>query len=199
MRRIILAIACFAAASPVSAGPVPLEKLHRNIWEISAETVQTVGVDNATDNYFSTQFISFGIEPFSPLRLGPVRLRAQLINSFVVSAILSGPDSYYLGWAPQIRAIVPLGESRWSLYGTFGAGLGVADAKEEDRYDGGLGQDFTYLLTANAGLRYALSESWSVWAGGAWMHLSNGGASEPAKQNIGVDSFGAVLGLGYAF
>ncbi len=205
MRKLSIVILLFAAASPALAGgrdvsaPPELAKLHRNIWEISVETAQTIGADNASDDYFSTQFVSFAIEPFRPLTLGPVKVRTQLINSLVVSAILSGPDSYYLGWAPQLRAIVPLGESRWSLYGTFGAGMGVADANENDPYDSGLGQRFTFLLMANAGLRCAISDSWSVWAGGMWMHLSNANQSEPNKQNIGIDSFGPVVGLGWAF
>lgn len=205
MRELCTFLLLLAAASTALAGgrdlsaPVDLAKPHRKIFEISVETAQTIGADNASDDYFSTQFISFAIEPFRPLVLGPVRLRAQLINSFVVSAILSGPDSYYLGWAPQLRAIVPLGESRCSLYGTFGAGLGVADANENDPHDSGLGQRFTYLLMANAGLRYSISDSWSVWAGGMWMHLSNANQSEPRKQNIGIDSFGPVVGLGWAF
>lgn len=163
------------------------------------ETVQTIGSDNSRDNYFATQFVSVAVEPFRPLELGPVRVRMQLINSLVVSAILAGPDSYYIGWAPQVRAIVPLGESRWSLYGAFAAGLGSADADENNANDGGMGQDFTFLLMAAAGVRYALTDSWSVWGGGAWMHLSNGGMSEPRKENIGADSFGPMLGIGWAF
>ncbi len=205
MIRLIALVSSFAVAASALAGgkdpsaEVELTPAPRKIWEISVETVQTIGVDNATDNYFSTQFVSFGIEPFRPLVLGPVRMRTQLINSFVVSAILDGPDNYYVGWAPQLRMIFPLGDSRWSLYSTFGAGMGVADAKKDHPYDGGLGQPFTFLLTANAGLRYALSDSWSVWAGGAWVHFSNGEQSEPEKENIGIDSFGAMLGVGWAF
>lgn len=205
MTRLTALILTFAATVSAMAGgkglssPVELVPAPRKIWEISVETVQTIGVDNATDNYFSTQFVSFAIEPFRPLVLGPVTMRTQLLNSFVVSAILDGPDNYYVGWAPQLRAIFPLGDSRWSLYTTFGAGLGVADAKKDHPYDGGLGQPFTFLLTANAGLRYSLPGSWSVWAGGAWVHFSNGEQSEPEKENIGIDSFGVVLGAGWAF
>lgn len=193
---LVLAAPAFAGAPDAA---VPVERPRRHVWEISVETAQTVGADNATDNYFATQFVSLGVEPFAPLRLGPVAVRAQIINSFVVSAILSGPDTCYLGWSPQLRAIVPLGASRWSLYGTFGLGLGAADANEGDPGDGGLGQDFTFLLTANAGVRYALSESWSVWIGASWLHFSNAGLSEPNKQNIGVDSFGPSAGIGWSF
>lgn len=179
--------------------PIVLDPEPRKIWEFMVETVQTIGADNSSDNYFATQFFSLAVEPFRPLRLGPVRVRTQLINSFVASAILDGPDQYYLGWAPQIRAIVPLGESRWSLYAAFAAGMGVAQANENNKNDGGLGQDFNFLLSCLAGVRYALNDSWSVWGGAAWLHLSNADMSEPNKENIGADSFGPMIGVGWAF
>lgn len=205
MRTICILVLMVVLAGSAVAGqrdfstPMVMEPAPRKIWEVSVETAQTIGADNSSDNYFATQFFSFGIEPFRPLALGPVRVRWQLINSFVASAILEGPDQYYLGWAPQIRAIVPLAESRWSLYGTFGAGMGVANANENDPNDGGLGQDFNFLLMSNAGVRYAITEAWSVWLGGMWLHLSNAEMSEPNKENIGADSFGVVLGAGWAF
>ena len=197
---LMVALAGFASAGQRDfSTPVVIEPAPRKIREVIVETAQTIGADNSSDNYFATQFFSFGIEPFRPLVLGPLRVRWQLINSFVASAILEGPDQYYLGWAPQIRAIVPLGESRWSLYGTFGAGMGVANANENDPYDGGLGQDFNFLLMSNTGVRYAITDAWSVWLGGMWLHLSNAEMSEPRKENIGADSFGVVLGAGWAF
>jgi opacity protein-like surface antigen len=195
-----LALAGLTKAAPRDLStPVVLDPSPHKVWEVSVETAQTIGADNSSNNYFATQFFSFGIEPFRPLVIGPLRVRWQLINSFVASAILDGPDQYFLGWAPQIRAIVPLGESRWSIYGTFGAGMGAANANENDPNDGGLGQDFNFLLMSNAGARYAITETWSVWLGGVWLHLSNAEMSEPKKENIGADSFGVVLGAGWAF
>jgi len=179
--------------------PVDLLGEKRRTWELSAETLQSVGVDNSRNNYLMTQFISFGIEPFRPWALGPLKLRTQLINSLVVSAIVEGPDNYYVGWAPEVRFIVPLGASRWSWQAAFAAGLGAADANQNRPDDGGLGQTFTFLLSAKSSLRYAVSDAWSVWLGAGWLHLSNGGQSEPKKQNIGADSFGPVLGVAWAF
>lgn len=204
--RSFLAVLVMMVAVPVvcraaSDSPVALtrEPDAHKMWEVSIETAQTIGADNSKDNYFATQFVSLGFEPFRPLTLGPVRLRGQLINSFIASAILDGPDQYFLGWAPQIRVIAPLADTRWSIYGTFGAGMGTAHADQSATNDGGLGQDFNFLLMANSGLRYAITESWSVWAGGMWLHLSNAGQSEPRKKNIGADSFGIVIGGGWAF
>lgn len=188
------------AAVGAHAGVVPIEtEAPWRPWEISVETLQTVGVDNSRNNYLMTQFIGFGVEPFGPFELGPVRMRGQLVNSLVVSAIPDGPDSYFLGWAPEVRLIFPLGSSRWSWQAAFAMGLGAADADQGRPDDGGLGQSFTFLLSAKSGLRYAVSDSWSVWLGAGWLHLSNAGLSEPKKKNIGADSFGPVLGVAWAF
>ena len=77
--------------------------------------------------------------------------------------------------------------------------MGIADANEADKDDLGLGQDFTFILLAAAGVRYAINDQWSAWLGGMWHHLSNNDLSEPDKRNIGLDEFGVVLGAGYSF
>ena len=168
-------------------------------WEVSLETAQMVGVDNRNRYYFSTQMLNLAWEPFRPLRLGPIRLRHQLMGTFFAAAILSGPESYYFGGGLQLRLIVPLGDSRFSLYGNSGGGMGIADANEADKDDLGLGQDFTFILLAAAGVRYAINDQWSAWLGGMWHHLSNNDLSEPDKRNTGLDEFGVVLGAGYSF
>ena len=205
MRRTVCWLCCLMTVAVARggdngrAGPGDLVPEPRRMWEVSAETMQTIGVDDSRNNYLMTQFFSFALEPFRPLVLGPVTVRGQLVNSLVVSAIVEGPDSYYIGWAPELRFILPLGRSPWSWQTAVAAGLGVADANQSRPDDRGLGQPLTFLLAVKAGLRYAVSDTWSVWAGGAWLHLSNGGLSEPRKENIGADSFGPVLGVSWSF
>ena len=201
--RILLA--CLVLATRALAGEASSEEsgVNRTVkhrrWELSLETAQMVGVDNRNHYYFSTQMLNLAWEPFQPLRLGPVRLRHQLMGTFFAAAILSGPESYYLGGGLQLRLIIPLGDTRFSLYGNSGGGMGVADANEADKADLGLGQDFTFILLAAAGVRYAISDQWSAWLGGMWHHLSNNDLSEPEKRNAGLDEFGVVLGAGYSF
>jgi hypothetical protein len=48
-------------------------------------------------------------------------------------------------------------------------------------------------------LLFACATGASLHAGERDIHLSNGNRSEPRKQNIGVDSFGMVAGVGWAF
>ncbi len=201
----IFLICLLLLATRAVAGDIPSEKSgvagpakYRH-WEVSLETAQMVGVDNRNRYYFSTQMLNLAWEPFRPLRLGPVRLRHQLMGTFFAAAILSGPESYYFGGGLQLRLIIPLGDSRFSLYANSGGGMGIADANEADRGDLGLGQDFTFILLAAAGVRYAINDQWSAWLGGMWHHLSNNDLSEPDKRNTGLDEFGVVLGAGYSF
>lgn len=191
--------------SPCQAGhksfdEATIETHPRKQWEVLVETAQMINADgNPNRYYFSTQMISLAYEPFRPLEIGPVRVRTQFLSTFFVAAILRGPESYYLGWGPQVRFIFPLGDSRWSFFGGGGGGFGFADANEDAKNDHGLGQDFTFILLGNAGFRYAVTESWSVWVGGMWHHLSNANLSEPNKQNTGPDEYGVLIGTGYAF
>jgi Lipid A 3-O-deacylase (PagL) len=206
MRILLSVIACFLLlATHALAGEAPSEDTaadlagKRRYWELSLETAQMIGVDNRNRYYFSTQMLNLAWEPFRPLRVGPVQLRHQLMGTFFAAAILSGPESYYFGGGLQLRLIIPLGDTRFSLYANSGGGMGIADANEADKDDLGLGQDFTFIVLAAAGVRYAISHQWSVWLGGMWHHLSNNDLSEPDKRNSGLDEFGVVLGGGYSF
>jgi Lipid A 3-O-deacylase (PagL) len=195
----LLLLATRALAGEVSSEDNVNRIEKRRHWELSLESAQMVGADNRNRYYFSTQMLNLAWEPFPPLRLGPVRLRHQLMGTFFAAAILSRPESYYFGGGLQLRLIIPLGDTRFSLYANSGGGMGVADANEADKDDLGLGQDFTFILLAAAGLRYAISDRWSAWLGGMWHHLSNNDLSEPDKRNTGLDEFGVVLGAGYSF
>ena len=143
--------------------------------------------------------LSLDYEPFRALELGPVRIRTQIRSTFFASAIFNGPESCYLGWGPQIRSMIPIGQSPWSFFMGAGAGLGYADAHPSDKYDHGLGQCFTFIILASAGVRYDISDRWSVWTGMMWHHLSNANLSEPNKPNIGPDEAGVVTGAAFAF
>ena len=202
--RMRILLACLLLATRALGGEASSEESDgdrtvKHRWEFSLETAQMVGADNRNHYYFSTQMLNLAWEPFRPLRLGPVRLRHQIVGTFFAAAILSGPESYYFGGGLQLRLIIPLGDTRLSLYANSGGGMGIADANEADKTDLGLGQDFTFILLAAAGVRYAISDQWSAWLGGMWHHLSNNDLSEPDKRNTGLDEFGVVLGAGYSF
>ena len=63
----------------------------------------------------------------------------------------------------------------------------------------GQGEDFAFCLLASGGVRFSISNTWSIWAGVLWQHLSNADLSEPRRRNTGLDSLGPVAGVSYAF
>lgn len=195
--RCLLVIACLVPAF-VHAG-IETPPTREPAWELSLETAQMIGVKNPNDYYFFTQMLNVAWQPFGTLEWGWFRVRPQLMATGFAIAILSGPESYYFGLGPQLRLIFPIGDSRWSLYANGGGGIGWADANESDKFDRGLGQDLTFILLTAVGVRYAINDRWSVWAGGMWHHLSNNDLSEPDKRNTGLDAFGVVLGGGFSF
>ncbi len=183
--------------------PPPIECTFTDVrykWAVSLESAQMFNFDNNPNRYFFlTQMLSLDFEPFRALELGPVRIRTQFRSTFFAAAIFNGPESYYLGWGPQLRFIMPIGNSPWSLFAGGGAGMGYADANTSDKYDKGLGQQFTFIMLASAGIRYDISDRWAVWTGAMWHHLSNANMSEPDKENIGPDEIGIVTGAAFSF
>jgi hypothetical protein len=149
-------------------------------------------------SYVST-LLSLDWEPWKPFVIWGQPIRWQWRASFVADSIMHGPETVYLGVAPQIRWIAPIGKTPFSLYFGGGAGAGWADASSKNTQDGGLGQPFTFILMASGGLRYDFNEHWSAWAGMAYQHLSNAKLSQPHKANLGLDSLGAMIGVGYGF
>ena len=111
-------------------------------------------------------------------------------------AILHGPESYFLGGALRVRLIFPLGTSRWALYADGGGGIGAVDSDDTPL---GQGEHFAFCLLASGGVRFAISNAWSVWAGFLWQHLSNADVSESWRRNTGLDSLEPVAGVSMCF
>jgi Lipid A 3-O-deacylase (PagL) len=165
-------------------------------WEITLETAGLFGVRNPNNYVIAPQLLSLAWQPFSQWQIGPVRIRGQILATFLGEAILQGPESYFLGGALRFRLIFPLGTSRWALYADGGGGMGAVDS---DDTPFGQGEDFAFCLLASGGVRFSISNAWSVWAGFLWQHLSNAELSEPRRRNTALDSLGPVVGVSYGF
>ncbi|HEY5706760.1 MAG TPA: acyloxyacyl hydrolase [Terrimicrobiaceae bacterium] len=172
------------------------ERPRERRWEIALETSALFGVRNPNNYVIAPQLLSIAWQPFSQWQIGPVRIKGQILASFLGEAILHGPESYFIGGALRARLIFPLGTSRWSLYADGGGGMGAVDSDDTPL---GQGEDFAFCLLASGGVRFSISDSWSVWAGFLWQHLSNADLSEPRRRNTGLDSLGPVAGASYAF
>ena len=195
------AIAAFlVGATGLQAGENLSEKVReapRNgRWEITFETAGLFGVRNPNNYVIAPQLLSLAWQPFQQWQIGPVRIRGQILATFLGEAILHGPESYFLGGALRVRLIFPLGTSRWALYIDGGGGMGGVDSDDTHL---GQGEDFAFCLLASGGVRFSISNAWSVWAGFLWQHWSNADLSEPRRRNTGLDSLGPVAGVSYAF
>ena len=148
---------------------------------------------------YLSSMLSLDWEPWKPFVVLGQPIRWQWRSTFVADAIMGGPETVYLGWAPQVRWIAPIGKSSFSLYVGGGVGPGWANAKTANVNDRGLGQPFTFIILASWGVRYEIGRHWSTWLGMQYQHLSNAGMSNGDKPNTGLDSLGVMVGAGYGF
>ena len=153
---------------------------------------------NRNSYFFQSSLLSLEWEPWKPLVILGQPIRWQWRSTFIADAIFNGPETVYLGWAPQVRWIAPIGRSPLSLFAGGGVGPGWANASTANVNDAGLGQPFTFIILAGGGVRYQIDPHWSAWMGIAYQHLSNAGLST-GKPNTGLDSLGAMAGVGYGF
>lgn len=104
-----------------------------------------------------------------------------------------GPEDYYIGVSggPSIEWWCPT--NTWALYFSIGGGFGLTDSSGPPD---GLGQDFTLNWFAKGGIRYQLSDDFSLYCGPFFRHLSNGGMTDP---NPGIDALGVTIGASFSF
>jgi hypothetical protein len=80
-------------------------------------------------------------------------------------------------------------------YTQVGAGFLITDANTA-KWQDAIGQAFEMHLQANIGLRYFISDHWSLDIEGGYQHISNCGMS---SRNAGVNALGAQIGFTYHF
>ncbi len=80
-------------------------------------------------------------------------------------------------------------------YTQVGAGFLITDAYKED-WQRAIGQAFELEAHAQIGLRYFISDNWSLDIEGGYQHISNAGM---ASRNAGVNALGGQLGVTYHF
>ncbi len=113
--------------------------------------------------------------------------------SWIAVWIVDGPEDYYFGLSAAPSLEWWSEDQRWSVYLSVGGGVGVTNSTD---VFGGQGQDFTLNWFAKAGVRYQVSEDFSIFGGPSFLHLSNAGQTDP---NPGVDVLGFSLGMSYSF
>jgi opacity protein-like surface antigen len=127
---------------------------------------------------------------------GAVRGNTSFRFSSFYQTVVNGPETRFVGFmaGPQYNFVQP----KWKVVPFVGAqvGLGFTDSRPELYAQG---QDFCFTFQVNAGARYFFDKNWSLALEVDYQHYSNGGLSEPAFQNTGLDLFGPQASIVYAF
>lgn len=149
--------------------------------------------NNPITYQLATQILSVRYQFTDPA--GPWLLRGTLEGSAAVvgSAIVRGPESYFVGFALGLRYYFIQPEARLVPYIELRGGPGQVDAQgDRDRNRRSQQEDlaFTYLL--GLGVRYDADRHWSYTLSVVDQHLSNGYLATP---NFGFDSLGVSLGV----
>jgi lipid A 3-O-deacylase len=194
MHRTIAAIsACLVtfASAVEQEHPAPWE---RHAFDVESGVMWQVGNLTPIDYTIAQTIFSWRSPAVFEWRLDGgstwvIRNQASLIAAWIVD----GPEDYYFGLsgAPSLEWWSE--DQQWSVYLSVGGGVGVTNSTD---VIGGQGQDFTLNWFAKAGVRYQVSKDFSVFGGPSFMHLSNGGQTDP---NPGIDVLGFSLGVSYSF
>jgi hypothetical protein len=109
--------------------------------------------------------------------------------------ITKGPGSYISGASVLFRYNFFHPGSRIIPYFQLGGG-GLHSDAAENHSQRLIGSDFEFLLQADLGARFLLTDHWSILAEGGFQHISN---ADTAARNVGVNALGGRLGLGYIY
>ncbi len=203
MKRFLLATAASLLCTlSIFAGPpaaTPTIASSINPWDRHAVDFETgmlwkVGGDTPL-NY---RIVPFMVSWRSPRVIGhdfdngaALIVRNRL--TFMANWFETGAENRYLGiaGAPSIELWSPC--KCWALFGSIGGGIGLVDSQG---VVGGQGRDLTLNWFGQLGVEHRLNDNLSLRVSSYFQHHSNGGATNP---NPGLNSLGALVGLGWTF
>ncbi len=203
MKPIILAwVAVLALNSAVFAGPhegavfanEDFEETRR--FELGYETAVVFGINNIHDYVLMPQVVTLSWLPPEQPGKGRWQARRHWQIAAVVEPILQGPESLYTGIAlgHRLRFGPKDAAYAYEITGRFGPGwIDSTDAPDAQ------GQDFTFVVMVNVGVRWEIGRDWNAFAGVMYHHLSNAGLSEPERKNVGLDAYGPVIAISRKF
>ncbi len=135
-----------------------------------------------------TQILSARYQVSPPQGPGILRGDLQLTAGLAGSAIVSGPESFFVGTVFGLRYNFQQRHCRLVPYFEASGGPGFTDARKIPYSQQ---QDFTFTYLLGAGVQYQLTPVWSLSVGAVDQHLSN---AYLAKKNYGFDSVGVQIG-----
>ena len=142
--------------------------------------VQSFRLGRTTQIGFANGILRGSLEPVMELNLG--ESTSDLGNFFI------GPS-----WMLRYNFVQP--DRRLVPYYQLGAGFQYNDAYK-DQSQQSLGQSVQFLLQAQVGARWFMSERATLGVEGGYMHISN---ADMADRNGGINAFGFTVGFSYFF
>jgi hypothetical protein len=148
------------------------------------------GLNNKSpiDYKLSTQVLSLRYQLTNPS--GPSFLRGnwEISGLLIGSAIVEGPESYFIGLGGGLRYYFVQPHARLAPFIEVRGAAGFTDSSGTKYAQQ---QDFTFCYMLGAGLRYDWNQRLSLTASAVDQHLSNAYITSP---NYGFDSVGVSLG-----
>jgi lipid A 3-O-deacylase len=121
------------------------------------------------------------------------RLVARHRFTLIGTWVQQGPESFYTGFSGSPSIEWWNAKGSFSLFCGAGGGCGVIDSRGKP---GGQGEDYTLNWFGRAGVEWLFNGHNRVTAGAMFMHMSNGGRTDP---NPGIDSVGFTAGWALSF
>jgi lipid A 3-O-deacylase len=150
--------------------------------------------DQPSLNYSSTAY-RLGIMLNTPDGEGWLRGNCELMLQLFGGSVFDGPGNYLGGAAVVLRYNFVQPQAKWVPYAQIGAGAVYNDIYK-DQSQRLIGEAWEFDLEATIGIRYFLNNRWSANLEGGYRHISN---ADGNGRNVGLNSLGAGIGLGYHF
>lgn len=210
MKLTVLSLTVLAtAALPTFAGQEMKEVVDKNVvvttpfdkgrWEyqsnIGAYFSLRSGGESRPDLHYIGSNYRLGIMLYDPAGSGFFRGNTEFMVQLFTGSIFDGPGDYLIGGALVLRYNFVQPDAKWVPYIQIGAG-GAYNDIHTDTTQRLIGQPWEWDLEAAIGLRYMLSDKWSLSLEAGYRHISN---ADSADRNVGLNSIGGLVGLGYHF
>jgi hypothetical protein len=156
------------------------------------ESIFNSGALTEPDTTYGLASIRFGRMLSDPSGTGIFRGNYEFLIGGFGGVIDRGPGNYLIGADAILRYNFVQPGARWVPFFQIGGGAAYSDAADADGVQRLIGGDFSFELQSAVGLRFMVSDHWSITASAQFQHFSN---ADLEDRNRGLNSIGALLGV----
>lgn len=174
-------------SSPFDAGKLELQSATGAYYSVGHSSQPTLN--------YSSSSLRLGVMLNSPSGDGWMRGNWEPMIQLFGGSSFEGPHGSLGGAALVLRYNFVQPDARWVPYVQIGVGA-VYNNIYKDHAQRSIGQAWELDLEAVVGIRYFFCESWSANLEGGYRNIANMGMND---RDVGLNSLGAGIGLGYHF